>query len=171
MAGARVAEVLTTLHETAKHVGGQTIKFNKSILKSLEPKKKKKRKSLESTSDGAPEVENLGPENLQPLLPPEVKVQDGAPEAENLRPENLQPVVELPDGAPEVKVEENDMSSESCSKLETQLPLEVEKNDMSSSKPSSQILMYMMHGYDKIGNVTVSDTSRVHVGYEYKCAR
>ena len=166
MAGARVAEVLTTLHETAKHVGGQTIKFNKSILKSLEPKKKKKRKSLESTSDGAPEVENLGPENLQPLLPPEVKVQDGAPEAENLRPENLQPVVELPDGAPEVKVEENDMSSESCSnlepqlplevekndmssescsKLETQLPLEVEKNDMSSSKPSSQILIIMMH--------------------------
>ena len=93
-------------------------------------------------------------------------MQDGAPEAENLRPENLQPVVELPDGAPEVKVEENDMSSESCSnlepqlplevekndmssescsKLETQLPLEVEKNDMSSSKPSSQILIIMMH--------------------------
>ena len=104
---AAVGDVFTTLHETAKHVGGQTIKFNKSILKSLEPKKKKKRKSLESTSDGAPEVENLRPE----------------------------------------------------------------KNDMSSSKPSSQILMYMMHGYDKIGNVTVSDTSRVHVGYEYKCAR
>ena len=157
MAGARVAEVLTTLHETAKHVGGQTIKFNKSILKSLEPKKKKKRKSLESTSDGAPEVENLRPEDLQPLLPPELVVQDGATEVENLGPENLQPEVkvqdgapeaenlrpevELPDGAPEVKVEENDMSSELCSKLESQLPLEVEENDMSSSKPSSQILM------------------------------
>ena len=51
MAGARVAEVLTTLHETAKHVGGQTIKFNKSILK-----------SLESTVDGiAPEMQNWPP--------------------------------------------------------------------------------------------------------------
>ena len=43
---AAVGDVFTTLHETAKHVGGQTIKFNKSILKSLEPKKKKKKKKL-----------------------------------------------------------------------------------------------------------------------------
>ena len=43
--GAAVGEVFTTLHETAKHVGGQTIKFNKSILKSLEPKKNRKRNS------------------------------------------------------------------------------------------------------------------------------
>ena len=51
MAGARVAEVFTNLHETAKHVGGQTIKFNKSILK-----------SLESTVDGiVPEMENWRP--------------------------------------------------------------------------------------------------------------
>ena len=61
MAGARVAEVLTTLHETAKHVGGQTIKFNKSILKSIEAKLRRRRRSLESTPDVAPE-ENLPPE-------------------------------------------------------------------------------------------------------------
>ena len=42
---AAVGDVFTTLHETAKHVGGQTIKFNKSILKSLEPKKNRKRNS------------------------------------------------------------------------------------------------------------------------------
>ena len=108
MAGARVAEVLTTLHETAKHVGGQTIKFNKSILRSIEAIL---RRSLESTPDGAPEVDNLRPENLQLLLPPGVEVGT------------------------------NDMSSESCSQLEPQSPPEVEKNDMSSSKPSSQILM------------------------------
>ena len=29
----------------------------------------------------------------------------------------------------------------------------------------------MMRGYNKIGNVTVSDTSCVHVGYGYNCVR
>ena len=62
MAGARVAEVFTTLHETAKHVGGQTIKFNNSILKSIEAKlRRRRRRSLEPTPDVAPE-ENLPPE-------------------------------------------------------------------------------------------------------------
>ena len=75
MAGARVAEVFTNLHETAKHVGGQTIKFNKSILRSIEAILRRRR-SLESTPDGAPEVDNLWPENLQLLLPPEVEKND-----------------------------------------------------------------------------------------------
>ena len=39
------------------------------------------------------------------------------------------------------------------------------------SKPSSQILTTMMCRYNKIGNVTVSDTSCVQVGYEYNCVR
>ena len=65
MAGARVAVVFTNLQETAKHVGGQTIKFNKSILRIIEAKLRRRRRSLEPTPDVAPE-ENLRPENLPP---------------------------------------------------------------------------------------------------------
>ena len=61
MAGARVAVVFTNLQETAKHVGGQTIKFNKSILRIIEAKLRRRRRSLEPTPDVAPE-ENLPPE-------------------------------------------------------------------------------------------------------------
>ena len=61
MAGARVGELVTTLHGTAKHVVGQTTKFNKSILKSIEAKLRRRRRSLEPTPDVAPE-ENLPPE-------------------------------------------------------------------------------------------------------------